>query len=50
MAQHIYSLLAYVPSEQKFTAQAMLSTNHQYIVGFIMIWTFAHGPKFFIED
>nr|QYJ54854.1 photosystem I P700 apoprotein A2 [Diplandrorchis sinica] len=53
VAQHMYSLPAYAFYAfiaQDFTTQAALYTHHQYIAGFIMTGTFAHGAIFFIRD
>ena len=46
----MYSLPDYVFIAQDFTIQAALYAAHQYIIGFIMIRTFADGTIFFIRD
>jgi photosystem I P700 chlorophyll a apoprotein A2 len=50
VAQHIYSLPPYVFIAQDFTTQAALYTHHQYIAGFIICGSFAHGAIFFLRD
>jgi photosystem I P700 chlorophyll a apoprotein A2 len=50
VAQHIYSMSPYAFLSQDFTAQSALYTHHQYIRGFIMSGSFAHGAIFFVRD
>ena len=50
VAQHMYSLPAYVYIAKDFTTQVALYTHHQYIAGFLMTGAFAHGAIFFVRD
>ncbi|PHT58585.1 Photosystem I chlorophyll a apoprotein A2 [Capsicum baccatum] len=50
VAQHMHSLPVYAFIALDFTTQAVLYTQHQYIVGFIMTEAFTHGDIFFIRD
>jgi photosystem I P700 chlorophyll a apoprotein A2 len=45
----LYSLPAYAFTAQDYTTRAALYT-HQYIAGFVMTETFAHGAIFIIRD
>lgn len=50
VAQLMYSLPPYAFLAQDFTAQAALYTHHQYIAGFLICGSFAHGAIFFVRD
>jgi photosystem I P700 chlorophyll a apoprotein A2 len=50
VAQHMYALPPYAFLIQDHTTMAALYTHHQYIAGFIMTGSFAHGAIFFVRD
>lgn len=50
VAQHMYAMPPYAFMAKDFVTQSALYTHHQYIAGFLMVGSFAHGAIFFIRD